>query len=59
MKNWVALIDAVVKMARKDAAEGGYWASDAEAFLSSEWCEGLMSVSREWKADCDRRRVYK
>ena len=59
MKGWVKLIDAVVELARKDAAEGGRWGSDAEVFLASDWCDELVSVSRDWKADCDRRRVYK
>jgi hypothetical protein len=58
MKNWVKLIDAVIEMACKDAAGGGHWASDAKAFLESEWCDELKFVSREWKADKDRRRAW-
>lgn len=56
MGNWVALIDAVMEMARRDAAGNGRWASDARAFLASKWRDELEFVSREWKSDnCGKR----
>ena len=54
-KGWVELMEAVVKLAERDARHGGHWGGDARAFLASPWCEEMVEACRTWRADRDAR----